>query len=48
MDHPEGNVCPFSTMGPVIWLWQIRGVGHNFQISNWQTEKQKNIIAWSY
>ena len=28
MDHPEGNVCPFSTMGPIIWLWGIRGVGH--------------------
>ena len=29
MDQPEGKcICPFSTMGLIIWLWGIRGVGH--------------------
>ena len=47
MDYPKGNVCPFSTMSPIIWLWGIRGVaGWSFHIDR-KTEK-KNIIAWSY
>ena len=42
MDHPEGDVCTFLTMGPIIWLWGIWR-GRSFQIKNnsdKQTEKQ--------
>ena len=42
MDHPEGDVCTFLTMGPIIWLWGIWR-DRSFQIKNnsdKQTEKQ--------
>ena len=41
MDHPEGNVCPFSTMGPCNHLALRDLRGRSFQINN-NSGKQKN------